>query len=130
MAQFLTTTDACTCPCSALAQAQREAARVKEDELIAMREKELVEIAAKQEEDRRELIMNQSIRRLKHRDLTAGFSAWVELWEAKTYALQKLREVGERPQPKLQKAPPHIYTYCVAPVTHIRPRSNLAQPTG
>lgn len=129
MAQFLTTTDACTCPCSALAQAQREAARVKEDELITMREKELVEIAAKQEEDRRELIMNQSIRRLKHRDLTAGFNAWVELWEAKTYALQKLREVGERPQPKLQKAPPHIYILCCASDSYPS-RSNLAQPTG
>ena len=93
-------------PLHALAQAQREAARVKENELIAMREKELVEIAAKQEDDRRELIMNQSIRRLKHRDLAIGFSSWVELWDAKTYALQRLREVGERPQPKLSKSPP------------------------
>ena len=31
-----------------------------------------------------------------HQGIANGWSAWVELWEAKTYAMSRLRECGNR----------------------------------
>lgn len=44
--------------------------------------------AAKAKEERIELLHRQSMRRIANRDLYNGWSAWSELWQAKTCALQ------------------------------------------
>ena len=46
-------------------------------------------------EERIELLRRQASRRILNRDISEAFCAWLELWEAKTYALDKLRQVGE-----------------------------------
>ena len=51
---------------------------------------------AKEKEERVEMLRRQSVRRVMNQSLAAGFSAWTELWEAKTYAMKRLRQVGNR----------------------------------
>ena len=36
------------------------------------------------------------MRRIQNRDIALGFGAWLELWEAKVYSLNRLREVGNK----------------------------------
>ena len=38
----------------------------------------------------------QALRRMANRDLNAGFAAWTEMWEARCYALGKLRQVANK----------------------------------
>lgn len=52
--------------------------------------------AEKQKEERIELLRRQMGRRAMYREVYAGWSAWIELWEARSYALSRLREVGNR----------------------------------
>jgi len=47
-------------------------------------------------EKRIELFGRQVLRRILHRDVTRGWTAWVELWEAKTYAMHRLRQAANR----------------------------------
>jgi hypothetical protein len=51
---------------------------------------------AEEKEARIELLRRQIGRRIKNQGLAFGWSAWVELWEAKTYALKALRDVANR----------------------------------
>lgn len=74
-----------------------------------MREMAMVELAAKQEEDRRQAFMQQAIRRLKNRDLAVGFGAWAEFWQAKVYAIEKLRECANRLNPKVREMASAFY---------------------
>jgi hypothetical protein len=69
---------------SALDGGVAEAERLREEEL------------AKEKEERVELLRRQIGRRIMNQDITRGFTAWCELWEAKTYAMARLREVGNR----------------------------------
>ena len=50
----------------------------------------------KAKEERIELMRRQVLRRIKNQGIASGWSAWIELWEAKTYAMNRLREVGNR----------------------------------
>ena len=52
--------------------------------------------AQKAKEERVELLRRQSMRRMMNRDLSFGWTAWYELWSAKTYAMARLREVGNK----------------------------------
>ena len=52
------------------------------------------EAAAK--EERVELLRRQSVRRMLNRDLSWGWQCWLDLWEAKTYAMKRLRECAQR----------------------------------
>jgi len=52
--------------------------------------------AAKEKEERVEHLRKQSMRRIANKDIAAGWIAWFELWEAKSYALRRLREVGNK----------------------------------
>lgn len=65
-------------------------------EITGSHEQRLAMEAEKAKEERVELLRRQFGRRMMNRDLSAGWDAWVELWRAKTYALQRLREVGNR----------------------------------
>ena len=51
---------------------------------------------AQEKEERVELYRRQVMRRIMNRDLALGYTAWIEMWEAKKYALSRLREVGNR----------------------------------
>jgi len=52
--------------------------------------------AAKEREARIELLRRQIGRRLLSRDLARGWSAWCEMWAARSYAIKRLRECGNR----------------------------------
>ena len=58
-------------------------------ELAALREQE-------EKEQRIELLRRQIARRLMNGSLSHGFTAWTEMWEARTWAKSRLREVGNR----------------------------------
>ena len=81
-------------------ESHRLEAELKVEELLAAAEKDLADRAMKEEEERRELFMRQAIRRLTNRDLSAGFNAWVEMCEAKAYAMKTLRQIANRLHPK------------------------------
>ena len=47
-------------------------------------------------EERVALLTRQIGRRMLNRDVSLAFAAWIEQWEAKTYALMRLRQVAGR----------------------------------
>ena len=80
-----------------VAKLQRQLAMRSESEgsaLQRMKESVSAEAMAKAKEERIELLRRQVVRRIANRDLALGWSAWHALWEAKSYALGRLREVG------------------------------------
>ena len=81
-------------------------AKMEEEKVLAL-ERQLVELTgsaeeiaavreAEEKQARVELLGRQVGRRLVHRDLSLGFMAWLDLWQAKTYAMNRLREVGNK----------------------------------
>jgi hypothetical protein len=50
----------------------------------------------KSKEERIELLRRQSTRRMLNRGIAIGWQCWFELWDAKTYAMNRLRDVGNR----------------------------------
>ena len=50
----------------------------------------------KAKEERVELLQRQITRRIMNQDINRGWSAWLEMWEAKTWAMNRLREVGNK----------------------------------
>jgi len=82
-----------------LAHAEAEKATALERlriELVGSRVEREAVMEEKAKEERVEQMRRQSIRRIANKDLAAGWEAWVELWEAKTYAMKRLRQVGNR----------------------------------
>ena len=78
----------------------------QEDKVMAL-ERQLVELtgsaeermalqAEREKEKRVELLRRQIVRRVMNAGLANGWAAWHELWSAKTYAMGRLREVGNR----------------------------------
>ena len=78
-----------------------------EADKVACLERQRVHLAGTQEErdallkeqakdERIEQMRRGAGRRLLFADLADGWSAWVELWEAKRHAMRRLREVGDR----------------------------------
>ena len=59
------------------------------DEIRALREE-------KSKEERVELLRRQVTRRIMNAGISRGWTAWVELWSAKTYAMGRLRECGNK----------------------------------
>ena len=59
------------------------------EEMAALREQQA-------KEDRVELLRRQIMRRMMNQGISRGWTAWVEMWSAKTYAMARLREVGNR----------------------------------
>ena len=47
-------------------------------------------------EERVELLRRQSMRRVMNSGLSSGWIAWIEMWEAKSYALKRLKDVGNK----------------------------------
>ena len=81
--------------------------REKEEEKLQALERQLIELtgsaeerlalqAEKAKEERVELLRRQIMRRIIHAEVVRGWTAWHELWSAKTYAMRRLREVSER----------------------------------
>jgi hypothetical protein len=59
----------------------------------------------KAKEERVELLQRQITRRIMNQDIIRGWSAWQEMYEAKTYAMNRLREVGNKLRaPELSEA--------------------------
>ena len=56
---------------------------------------DIMHLRGEQEKEARvELLRRQSMRRVMSQGLANGYRAWVEFWEAKTYAMGRLRVVG------------------------------------
>ena len=93
-----------------LERAEREFNRVlaeKDAKMEAAIERRVVELTgsyseqlaineAHAKEERIEMKRRQSVRRLVNRDLAYGWTAWLELWSAKVYAIGKLQDVSNR----------------------------------
>lgn len=75
---------------------KRKALEQQKVELLGTSAQQAELRATKEREERVERLRRQSMRRVLNADLANGWSAWVELWEAKSYALTRLREVGNK----------------------------------
>ena len=73
------------------ATAEARLAALKEDIENKAREK-----AERDKEERIKVLKQKSARRLLNAGLANGWSAWLQLWEAKTNAITRLREVANR----------------------------------
>ena len=76
---------------------QAEAAAAHERSLEGLRaatEEVRVAEAARAKQERVELLRRQAGRRMLYARLASGWAAWAELWEARRYALGRLRDVG------------------------------------
>jgi len=75
--------------------------------MSAQRERKLAaaaaRLAAEQKEQRMEEVMRMIARRMVHRDMGGAFGAWVALWEAKTYALRRMRQIANVLNPKTRE---------------------------
>ena len=52
--------------------------------------------AEQSREERVELLRRQVVRRMKHSGVANGWNAWTELWQERTYAKRRLRQIGNR----------------------------------
>ena len=59
------------------------------EEVMAMR-------AERDKEERLTMLSGKVARRIMNTGLASGWSAWYEMWEAKTYAMGRLRQCGNR----------------------------------
>ena len=84
----------------------RQVAAVREEMRIAL-ERQLVELTgtteevlamrrAQEKDERIEMLRRQSLRRMLHAGIAYGFLAWLELADARRYAIGRLREVGNK----------------------------------
>ena len=89
-----------------LARIRTALASAEEDKRSAL-ERQRIELAGsagematlqeqRAKEERVELLRRQIMRRMMNQGLTNGWQAWMELWSAKTYAMNRLREVGNK----------------------------------
>ena len=82
---------------------------------------------AKAKEERIELLRKQATRRIMNRDLMLGWGAWDEYVTAKAYAMNRLREVGNRFRaPELANA----FGWWVRLYTTLREKAKLADCKG
>ena len=65
-------------------------------ELTGSAEERMALQAEQEKQARVELLRRQFTRRMMHRELSAGWSAWHEQWDARSRALSWLREAGNR----------------------------------
>jgi hypothetical protein len=80
-------------------QMQKMAGMTQEQKMAnlkAQMEEQAAVQATKEKEARVELLRRQVARRVMNSGLANGFSAWHDLWSAKTWAINRLREVGNR----------------------------------
>ena len=78
------------------AKAQVDALERQRIELVGTSEEREKLLAGAEKEQRIEMMRRQALRRMANRDLNAGFAAWTEMWEARCYALGKLRQVANK----------------------------------
>jgi len=81
----------------AMAAADKEEALARQSIELTGSAEQVAEMRAVQErEERLALMHKQSARRLMNAGLLNAWCAWTELWEAKVYALRRLREAANR----------------------------------
>ena len=81
------------------------------------------EAAKKEKEERIELLRRQVARRMMSSGVTRGWQAWHELWTAKTYAMNRLRECGNRLHaPELSNAFGHWSWYVLERASQMEAR--------
>ena len=69
--------------------------RKRFDEETAEMKKQLAAKSAREEREQRiDLLRRMTSRRMMNQSISRGWSAWVEMWEAKHYAIFRLREVA------------------------------------
>ena len=77
-------------------------------QFAARREAAMQQMLLKEKEERVEMMHRQSARRILNAGLTNAWSAWHEMWAAKTYAMERLRECANRLKaPELAQAYSH-----------------------
>ena len=94
-------------PCAVCAAAQvRLRARVSQLDGGASEIQALLTAQAEVEKEKRvELLRRQVVRRMMNASIVNGWSAWYELWAAKTYAMARLRQAATRLHaPQLERA--------------------------
>ena len=79
---------------SSAAQLAGMESRLAEAEAAALQHAK--ELEAKAKAERVDLFMRQFARRMQNVQMTRGWAAWVARWEAKTYALERLKQSGNR----------------------------------
>ena len=84
-----------------LARAEQETARALQRQLVELaggtEEKEALR-AEQEREQRVEYLRRQVTRRIMHKDLADGWTAWMAFWAARSYAVHRLRAVGNKLQ--------------------------------
>ena len=84
-----------------LARAEQETARALQRQLVELaggtEEKEALR-AEQEREQRVEYLRRQVMRRIMHKDLADGWTAWMAFWAARSYAVRRLRVVGNKLQ--------------------------------
>mgnify|MGYP003879564949 CR=1 FL=1 len=84
-----------------LARAEQETARALQRQLVELaggtEEKEALR-AEQEREQRVEYLRRQVMRRIMHKDLADGWTAWMAFWAARSYAVRRLRAVGNKLQ--------------------------------
>ena len=105
-------------------------------------------LEAKAKEEHIELLRRQSVRRLLSRDLADGWSAWAEMWSAKRWSKDKLRECANRlhapdlsnawrawmfevhARPNVNPSPNvHVHPDPTCRTFHVEPSMNLPGPS-
>jgi hypothetical protein len=82
-----------------LAKADSEKAKALERQLVDLTgpaEERMKLREAEMREAQVELLRRQILRRMMNADLSGAWGAWCELWEARSYSLRRLREVGNK----------------------------------
>ena len=76
--------------------ARRAALEAQRVELAGGAEEKLQLRLNKERDARVELLVRQTLRRMRHFALTTGWNSWMALWEARTSALLRLRQASSR----------------------------------
>ena len=71
---------------------KRQALARQKIELVGTAEEKAKLHDERSREERIELVRRQMVRRMLNRDVAMGFQAWLERYQAKTYALERLRK--------------------------------------
>ena len=80
-----------------LAEYQKELALEKQRVMLSgTAEEQEAERRKEEREARIELMRRQVARRMLYADLANGWSAWLDLWQSRSYSLERLRECGNR----------------------------------
>ena len=67
-----------------------------EDETVSIKRQLTEKNAREARQERLEMLRRMIGRRMMNQDLHRGYTAWLQMWEAKVYAMNRLRQVASR----------------------------------